>query len=54
MDFADHASDVSERFLEKALAAQARRTPRGASFERCRDCGEEIPAERRRAVPCDC
>jgi phage/conjugal plasmid C-4 type zinc finger TraR family protein len=51
MDDADLAMEAEQRFRERALAAQAQRTPRGPAAELCEDCGDSIPEERRRAVP---
>ncbi len=52
MDPIDLASEFEQRELEANLSialAAARQT--GESEEFCVDCGEEIPEQRRRAVP---
>lgn len=52
MDAADHAQDREAEFLADHLAAQrraARLDSAGAAF--CIDCLEEIPAQRRAALP---
>ncbi len=37
--------------VEDALASVRSRLPRGESLEYCEECGEKIPAARRKAVP---
>ncbi len=37
--------------IEDALAAARARMPQGESLTHCEECGEEIPAARRKAVP---
>lgn len=49
MDFADRAQEQGEQSLRQSL--RERVVYRGESEIHCRDCGEEIPERRRRAVP---
>lgn len=53
MDIFDQATEHEQRFRDQALRAAAAQMPRGASATHCRapDCGIEIPAQRRRALP---
>jgi phage/conjugal plasmid C-4 type zinc finger TraR family protein len=52
MDAADHASDREAEFIEARLAEQQRTAGLDRlGAERCADCQEEIPMERRRAIP---
>ncbi len=52
-DVADIAQEISERLLEYALGERFRRSRlRSASTStECIDCDEEIPVDRRRAMP---
>jgi len=52
-DMFDHAQAHEQFLRERAIADQAARMPRGESATHCqdRDCGIEIPEERRRAIP---
>ncbi|MGJ8514655.1 TraR/DksA family transcriptional regulator [Carnimonas bestiolae] len=49
-DFCDRAQRVSEQSLTRALAAH-RMKDQIEHHGECIDCGEEIPAQRRRALP---
>lgn len=40
-----------EASINDELARMRRQAPTGESLTHCRDCGEEIPEARRRAVP---
>lgn len=51
MDLYDQASVLEEMQREIAVAAARARAPHGESRVNCARCGEEIPLERRRAVP---
>lgn len=51
MDDADRASGIIDEEIERALSENRRRLYSGASLEHCLDCGELIPAARRKAVP---
>jgi len=52
VDAADYAQDREGEYLADRLAAQARAAGLGArGTDICADCGEEIPAERRAALP---
>ncbi|MFT0212853.1 TraR/DksA family transcriptional regulator [Pseudomonas sp. F1_0610] len=50
-DFADNGSEVSQLFLEHALAKQAQRNAVQAGSLECDECGEVIPEARRQALP---
>ena len=52
-DMFDHAQELEAHYRDLALAAQARRLPRGESATHCQDaeCGIEIPEARRDAIP---
>lgn len=53
-DAVDVAQEINEQFQQDALAEHFRRGMRNASrlaLGECLECGEEIPAERRKAVP---
>jgi len=50
-DIVDRAAEAEETFRQAALAARERQIPRGAAAGTCADCGEPIPAARRRAAP---
>lgn len=47
-DFADEASELTERHIEEALSKIVRY--RGNSLENCVECGDEIPQKRRVAI----
>lgn len=49
-DNADFATDLLERRMESALAHRRLPTAPAANDE-CEECGDEIPAARREAVP---
>lgn len=52
MDLADHASEREGEFLAARLAEQQRAAALDAAgADRCVDCQEEIPMERRQAIP---
>ena len=53
MDIWDRATAKEEQDREDAIARARARAPRGVSRERCANavCGQEIPEERRRAIP---
>ena len=52
MDAADYAQDREEQFIADRLAAQQRAASLDAAgADRCADCGEDIPARRRAALP---
>jgi phage/conjugal plasmid C-4 type zinc finger TraR family protein len=52
MDEADHAQEREAAYLADRLRAQARAAALGEPGSGiCADCGEEIPAARRRALP---
>lgn len=52
MDAADHAQDREAEFLADRLAAQQQAAGlEQFGAEHCCDCQEEIPMERRRALP---
>lgn len=56
MDLAEKAAEGEQRFTDRSLAAReaawrAARNPGGASLTHCLDCGDEIPAARRQAIP---
>lgn len=50
-DLLDQAAEAEEHFRQDALAAREALIPRGAAARVCADCGEAIPAARRRAAP---
>lgn len=50
-DLTDLAQDLEERHRVAALAAARQRPAHGHSAEVCRGCGEDIPEQRRLAVP---
>lgn len=55
-DMCDHGSDRAQQMLDDALAAELRRIQAEAArpivdHEDCVDCGEPIPAARRKARP---
>jgi len=50
-DIVDRAAEAEENFRQDALAAREARIPRGPCAKDCADCGEPIPAARRRAAP---
>jgi phage/conjugal plasmid C-4 type zinc finger TraR family protein len=51
-DEIDQAQEMDERFRESALREQLHsREPSVSTSADCVDCGEEIPVERRAAVP---
>ena len=50
-DIVDLAAEAEERFRQEAIAAREAQIPRGAAAMACADCGESIPAARRRAAP---
>ncbi len=50
-DIVDRAQAREAEILEDALARVAARMPRGPAAIYCRDCGTDIPRERRLAVP---
>lgn len=47
-DFADEASELTERHIEEALTKIVRY--KGNSMEFCVECGDDIPLERRAAI----
>lgn len=49
-DIIDAAQALEERQLEQALARHRDAYAHGATATHCDDCGERIPAARRRAV----
>jgi len=49
-DLFDRASDLEQLQREEALARH-RRPAAGPSYSHCEDCGDDIPAIRRQAVP---
>lgn len=49
-DLFDRAQALEQRQRDEALVRRAA-LPRGASLSHCEDCGDEIPAPRRAAVP---
>ena len=52
MDFADHASEREAEFLAARLDEQKRTAALDAAgADRCSDCEDVIPAERRAAMP---
>ncbi|MDR1710006.1 MAG: TraR/DksA family transcriptional regulator [Candidatus Accumulibacter sp.] len=51
MDIADMAAEREEEMRQDALAAARRTSAPGGGARRCEDCGEPIPAARRRALP---
>lgn len=50
-DKADLADEHIERSLEMALANQRNRSQASSTDPYCEECGEEIPAKRREALP---
>jgi phage/conjugal plasmid C-4 type zinc finger TraR family protein len=55
-DIFDRASELEEKTRERALAAQAQRADLTGktvadSATECQDCGDDIPQQRRAAVP---
>ncbi|MBW7568662.1 TraR/DksA family transcriptional regulator [Chromobacterium subtsugae] len=52
-DLFDQAQALEQRQREEALARQAVRMnlAGAASYSHCQECGDDIPASRRRAVP---
>lgn len=48
-DLADLAQELEERERAEAIARRTRLDRMGSSI--CHNCGDEIPEERRRAVP---
>jgi phage/conjugal plasmid C-4 type zinc finger TraR family protein len=53
MDITDHATESEDTFRQQALDRQRAQLPRGESALFCKNiyCGEEIPEERRQAIP---
>lgn len=51
MDDADRAQPDRENYLAGCVARAISRLPAGPGLAICEDCDEEIPEERRRAVP---
>lgn len=51
MDEADLADIFSRRYLQGALAENAKRMPHGEGPECCERCGAIIPLPRREAMP---
>jgi len=53
MDIYDRATETEEMFREQSLSRQLAQIPRGVSARYCQNpyCGDEIPHERREAVP---
>lgn len=49
-DFCDRAQEVTEQSLTRAIAAHKMKDQIEHSGE-CVDCGEEIPTQRRQALP---
>jgi phage/conjugal plasmid C-4 type zinc finger TraR family protein len=47
----DAASEQINDSISDAVARARRELPRGESLKFCEDCGEEIPAARRAALP---
>lgn len=50
-DDIDRAQAINEQLQRDALDAHRRRQPSGDSLNECEECGEQIPARRRQAVP---
>ncbi len=50
-DKADIAGDYIEQSLELALENQRKQAPANSTDPYCEECGEEIPAKRREALP---
>lgn len=48
-DFADEASEITERHIEESLQKIVRY--RGNSLKNCVECDDDIPVERQRAIP---
>lgn len=51
MDEFDRASELEQIARDKAIAYHQKKMQRGESAKECCECGEEIPQERRQAVP---
>lgn len=49
-DIFDRAQELEALQRDQALATFAAGQPSGHSYSHCEDCGEEIPAARRRLV----
>lgn len=50
-DVFDRAQEQAEKFNRQALDVARAAMPVGPGLERCEDCGEVIPADRRGAWP---
>lgn len=50
-DKADIAGDLIEQSLEATLASRRHQVAHTSTDPYCEECGEEIPAQRRRALP---
>lgn len=50
-DIVDRAQAREAEILADSLARMARELPRGESLASCEDCGDDIPQDRREAIP---
>jgi phage/conjugal plasmid C-4 type zinc finger TraR family protein len=50
-DEADRAQAREQEILDDALGAVRRKMQRGKGTAECRECGDRIPAARRKAIP---
>ena len=50
-DVIDRANDLAERERESALAAACASLATGPGSAECRECGDAIPPDRRKALP---
>lgn len=51
MDDMDHAQQLTELHVAKALASHRAATPTEPGADTCADCGDDIPEPRRKANP---